>query len=204
MAFTDYKLTRTLSHYIDGLINAVLSMDPESRRELAMMKDKTLGLEVTDTRLSLCLVVTATGFRLQSGDGTEPDVCIRGTASGLLGYLLAGRPGSSRPAGAIEVIGDVNLAQEFQSIMKRFEPDWEEAMSRWTGDAVARKFGNLVRESTHVLKKGLRTLELDVSEYLRFETGTVPDQSEINEFFSKVEELRNDVERLKVRIARLG
>ena len=194
----------TSRFYLEALMNAVLSLDPESGRELARVEGRTIGLEVTDTRFSLQLAVTGTGVRLLADAEARPDVSIQGTAAALFGYLLSSLPGNSRPAGSIEVMGDVNLAQEFQSIMKRFEPDWEEAMSHWTGDTVARKLGNLVRGTARTLKNGIHTLELDVSEYLRFESGAVPDREEMIEFLISVEKLRSDVERLKTRVAGLG
>ena len=88
--------------------------------------------------------------------------------------------------------------------MKGFEPDWEETISHWCGDTVARKLGNFVRKTSDAIQKGINTFELDVSEYLRYETEAVPDKQEMNEFFSRVEAIRHDVERLKMRIARLG
>lgn len=203
MAFPDSSLIRSPGHYIEAIIDYILSMDPESYRELSRVKGRTIGIEVIDTRLTLHVVMAEGGIRFLPRSEVSPDVLIRGTAAALLGYLFTSIQGKARSSGSIEIIGDVNLAQEFQSIMKRFEPDWEEALSRWTGDAIARKFGNFARNSVAILKKGARTIELDISEYLRFETEAVPDKSEINDFFSDLEKLRDDVERLKVRITRL-
>ena len=203
MSVLENKLARPVRYYLETAVNAVLAMDPESRRELSRLKGRTIAVEVIDSRLSLCIEVADDGMRLRAGGETSPHVTLRGTAPGLIGFLHASLRESSGTTASIEVIGDVNLAQEFQSIMKKFEPDWEEALSRWTGDTAARKLGNFVRSSARVLRKGLRTIELDVSEYLRFEAGSVPDRLEVDEFFSGVDELRNDVERLKIRIARL-
>lgn len=204
MAILEDKWMRPGRHYLETMMNAVLSMDPESCRELSSMKGRTIVLEVIDTPFSLCIEVAGTGILLRAGHETGPDVTLRGTAPGLIGFLHASLREKSRAPASIEVIGDVNLAQEFQSVMKKFEPDWEEALSRWIGDTAARKFGNFVRDAARTMKKGLRTIELDISEYLRFEAGSVPDRSEVDEFFSSVDELRNDVERLKIRIAKLG
>ena len=46
-------------------------------------------------------------------------------------------------------------------------------------------------------------LQMDVSEYLRYESETTLHKTEVDEFISGVDTLRNDTERLKLRISKL-
>jgi ubiquinone biosynthesis protein UbiJ len=87
--------------------------------------------------------------------------------------------------------------------MRRLDLDWEEELSRWLGDSLARKLGNLGRRSARVARESVQTLAMDLSEYLRFEKQALPDRTEVDEFNADVDTLRNDVERLKARINRL-
>jgi len=122
----------------------------------------------------------------------------------MIAYLVSTKTNSDSFAGKLEIIGDVGLAQQFQSIMKNIDLDWEEYLSHWLGDTMAHKLGNFLRDSIKFVSETRKTLALDVSEYLQYEKEVLPDHSEIVEFSDNVDELRNDIERLKVRIGKLG
>lgn len=103
----------------------------------------------------------------------------------------------------MEINGDVGLAQEFLSILKTLDIDWEELASQWIGDLPAHKLGNLFRTTRKFAKEIRQTIGLDISEYLRYEKEILPEQEEIDEYISAVDVIRNDSERLKQRIIRL-
>ena len=109
-------------------------------------------------------------------------------------------PGRS---GTIEITGNIALAQKIIGIIKGLDPDWEEKLSEWVGDSIAHGTGNAIRSTLKVARYAGDTLRDNASEYLRYESGLVPDRVEINDFNSAVDVLRNDVERLKSRISRL-
>jgi ubiquinone biosynthesis protein UbiJ len=44
---------------------------------------------------------------------------------------------------------------------------------------------------------------MDISEYLRYEKNILPDKDEVEEYIAAVDVLRNDAERLQLRMARL-
>ena len=77
-------------------------------------------------------------------------------------------------------------------------------MSRWLGDTLAHKMGNLVRTTINLARDSKRTLELDISEYLRYEKEILPEQSEVDDYIAAIDELRNDTERLQLRVDRLA
>ena len=65
---------------------------------------------------------------------------------------------------------------------------------------MAHKTGNLVRGFRNYIKDTREMIAMDISEYLRYEKGQLPDQFEVNEFISAVDIIRNDVERLQSRV----
>ena len=74
----------------------------------------------------------------------------------------------------------------------------------WSPDgACSLRLGNKIKSTIKFSKDSKKTLELDVSEYLRYEKEILPDQLEIDEFTSLVDKLRNDVDRLKLRIDKI-
>lgn len=187
-------------HSLQLLVNRVLAMDEEARAALAGLAGKTLLVELTDTRWRCGVALTATGVELFDTPPAEPDVTIRGAPAAFLGLVRGGAGTATR---RIDISGDVTVAQEVQTILKNLDPDWEEPLSGWVGDSLARKTGNLIRDARRFLSQTGRTLEADVSEYLRYEKEVLPERTEIEEFNAAVDTLRNDAERLKIRVARL-
>jgi ubiquinone biosynthesis protein UbiJ len=103
----------------------------------------------------------------------------------------------------MEIIGDTGLAQRFQQIIRNLEIDWEEHLSHWFGDMTAHKLVRILTQTSELLKETHRTISMDISEYLRYEKDMLPDREEVEEYIAAVDVLRNDAERLQLRIARL-
>lgn len=187
----------------EALVNRVIRNDPVTIDRLAEISGKILSLEFINTRTAIYIFPQSSGIRLESGHSGEVDVCIRGTPVNMLAYLMSAA-GNGNITGKMEISGDVGLAQYFQSIVKDIDLDWEEQLSRWTGDTLARKMGNIARNSSELAKNAGHTLALDISEYLRYEKEVLPDRYEVDEYISAIDKLRDDTERLKIRIDRLS
>lgn len=184
------------------LINRILAMDTESVSALEKYDGRILAIEVTGTRYHFHVTIVDGGIDLSDASTPEPDVTVRGTPSEFMAFLR-GMPEGGSAAATIEIAGDIGLAQELQALVKRLEPDWEEYLSQWLGDTPARKLANLIRESSRYFTDARQTLSADISEYLRYEAEVLPDRTELDEFNAAVDTLRNDAERLRVRIDRL-
>ena len=188
---------------IERRLNQVLALDPETQSRLAELSGQVILVELINTEINLYILPIADGFHLLSDFAGEANVKIRGTPSDMVSYLLKSRDSSSRGSANIEVIGDVGLAQDFQSIMKCIDLDWEEQLSRWFGDELAHKLGRILGGTAKFVNNSGDKLQRDVSEYLKFESRLTLDQTELAEFSEAIDVLRNDVERLKLRIMRL-
>jgi ubiquinone biosynthesis protein UbiJ len=188
---------------IERRLNQVLALDPETQSRLADLSGQVILVELINTEISLYILPIVDGFHLLSDYAGDANVKIRGTPSDMVSYLVNSRDSSSRGSANIEVIGDVGLAQDFQSIMKCIDLDWEEQLSRWFGDELAHKLGGILRGTVKFVSNTGDKLQRDVSEYLKFESKLTLDQTELAEFSEAIDVLRNDVERLKLRIMRL-
>jgi len=188
---------------IEALVNRGLALDQDSLVALEALSGKVISLELINTGLKFYLFPSAAGLQLQDYHDGEVNVRIMATVPDMLSYLLSSRDDSQSTSGTLQVIGDVGLAQRFQSIIRNTDLDWEEFLSRYTGDIIAHKLGNLVRETGSFARQTGETLRRDIGEYLLYEKEAVPIREDIEVYISSVDELRNDVERLKLRIDRL-
>ena len=197
-------MTGRIIKKFEALLNRTLKMDPGALVRLTGLSGRVLSLEFINTGLVLYIIPDTGGVSLDTDYSGEVNVSIRGSPVNLIAYLMSSSGKGEGFTGRLEIIGDVGLAQEFQSIIKDVDLDWEEFMSRWLGDTLAHKMGNMVRGTLNFARDTKHTLELDVSEYLRYEKEILPEQSEVDEYIAAIDELRNDTERLKLRVNKLA
>jgi len=188
---------------IEKHLNKVLELDEDSLSALNQLTGKVISLELLNTDFCVYILPFDKGVQLRSSYEDNVNVKIRGTAPDVLTYMLKTRTKSGDFAGSIEVIGDVGLAQDFQAIMFNLDLDWEEQLSRWFGDTVAHQMARVLKEIGSFGANASDKFQQDVSEYLRFESEMTMHNSEMDEFVHAVDTLRNDTERLKMRINRL-
>lgn len=181
----------------------MLLLDEESRNALVKYAGSVIAIELGNTRKSFYIHITNSGIELGEPASAVPDVTVRGTPSQLFAYLMAMKRGDPGKSGTIEIVGNIALAQKILGIVRDIDLDWEDKLSEWTGDSIAHSTGNVLRKTYKLFSHAGDTLRTNISEYLRYESDIIADQTEINEFNSAVDELRNDVERLKLRINRI-
>jgi ubiquinone biosynthesis protein UbiJ len=104
----------------------------------------------------------------------------------------------------VSISGDTELGQRFQEFMRALDIDWEEQLSRVSGDIVAHKVGNTVRGFFAWGAQTANSIRQDVREYLQYESHVLPDTREVMAFATEVDKTRDHVERLQARINRLA
>lgn len=188
---------------LDRLIDRILALDPETRGALAGLSGKVVDVEVAGAgaiRLHL------DGERVRAGPRGEAGgahVTIRGAPLSLLRFAFSRDREALILGGEVSLHGDVALAARLRGILARMDVDFEEALAQQIGDAPAhelvrgmRGFGGWVRDAGAALLA-------DASEYLRYEAAMTPQREAVERFARGVEDLRDDVERLEARVARL-
>ena len=187
---------------LEKVINQALRLDPESLKRITTLEGKVIAVAVEGVGVEFYLVPTTQGLRVQSIFEGEPDVRIRGGLFSLARMGLMEHPASLFGKG-VEMEGDTHLGRQLQQILDGLDIDWEEQLSRLTGDVVARQIGNAVRGFAQWGLNTAETLGHDVAEYLQEESRDLVVQAELTPFLDRVDTLRSDVDRLAQRIARL-
>lgn len=130
------------------------------------------------------------------------DTTLSGTPLAFL-RLVGPQPEAALRTGTVRIEGDAEVAQAFSELLKEARPDLEEELSRLIGDVAAHQVGNAARSVIGFAQRAADTLAQNVSEYLQEEGRDVPSRTEAEEFIAGVDKLRDDVDRLEARIARL-
>lgn len=187
---------------VETALNRVLRLDPEAFEQLRDFDGKVIALEMRGTGLTLTLLPGAEGIQVMSASAIEPDTVISGTPLALL-ELGFGDAHRVLFAGEVTISGDVETGQAFKRLLDRMEIDWEELLSRYSGDIIAHQLGELVRGVQQWGRQARRTLGNNLSEYLQHESRDLALREDVEMFGRDVDQLRDDSARLESRLALL-
>jgi ubiquinone biosynthesis protein UbiJ len=197
------SLPASLLAGLEAALNRYLCLDPDAMARMAALQPRSIAIELTPLQLTLYMVPGENGVELRSHLETGPDTVLRGTPLGLAQLGLGSQSGKTLFSGSVTIEGDVETGQAFKAILDEMEIDWEEQLSRLTGDVIAHQMGNTARSAAGILKQGRRTLERDIGEYLQEELRVLPTRIETENFSADVARLGMDTDRLAARIRRL-
>ena len=96
--------------------------------------------------------------------------------------------------------GDADVAEAFRYLLQVVRPDWEEELSRVTGDVVAHEAGRVVRGVGKWLQLAGDSLARSTGEYLTEESRVLATQAELDEFCDAVDTLSAAVDRAEARL----
>ena len=200
---------------LEAALNRALSLDPEIRDGLRALDGRSVALHVAAP--DLALQVSVVGDRLQVGpvaSDKQPDLSIRSTFAGLISQLPAlmgsGLMGSglrndnAPPIGKLRIEGDADLARRLQRLAERFDPDWQQPFASVFGDVVGVQIANALRAGLRHARDAGGAFASNAAEYVTEESRDVVGRDELNAFHDDVDHVRDDVERLAARIARLA
>ena len=191
-------------------MNECARLDPEFAADLEKLSGTVIAIEITGTGLSAYLVLDADRIRLLSPDeyvefaGPPPQVTLAGPPVSLLRRLTRLGDDEVVVGDQVQISGDVAVLQQLRTMFARLEIDWEEQLSRLVGDVAAHQ---MALGAGHLWQWGRQladTLVRDTAEFLIHEAEMLTTRRENEGFSDAVDDLREDVERMELRIARLS
>ena len=187
----------------EGALNAVLALDPEGASRLARIQGRVLLLELAGFGTRVYVIPGERRLFLHSAYDAPPDCTVRGSPAALLRMGLSKHREDSVFQGAVTIEGDNAVAQTLGEVVRGLDIDWEEQLSRLVGDTLAHRIGVQARAGERWVERSADTFAQDLREYLKEESRLLPTDDEMRGFLDGVDTLRDDVERLAARVARL-
>lgn len=184
----------------EKLLNGYLSLDPESVKRLLALDKKIISLHAGMTHFQIKIL----SGRIYLQDAIEePHVLIRGTPFSFLHAALLKENRKSFFTDHIIIEGDLELGQQIIDLFDELEIDWEEYLSKVTGDVAAHQIGNVARKTHDFLKRAQQSFLKQTSEYVHEEALLFPPREALEDFFQEIDELRMHADRLEQQVARL-
>ena len=185
---------------IARVINRNIRESTRARELCDRLDGKLIAIRVRDTALAAWFEIGRDTLYLTTDHDGDPDVVITGSLVALA--LMAGE--DSIRDGSLDLTGDAATAQAFQQLLTHARPDIEEELSAVIGDTAAHGLGEFARAVGKWASQTRSIMGDNIREYLQEESRDVPSRYEVERFTKRVNELRDDVDRLAARIRRLA
>jgi ubiquinone biosynthesis protein UbiJ len=185
-----------------NLLNRNISATTPARELCEQLDSTTVAVRVRDSALAMVFVIGDGCITVLSHTDLEPDVVLTGSLLTLA--KMAGDAGElAIRDGSLELTGSASTASKFQKLLKLAAPDFEEELSGIIGDAAAHRVGAATRGLRNWARDARSTMGSNIREYVQEESRDVPSRYETERFSSRVDALRDDVDRLEARLNRL-
>ncbi len=182
-------------------INTLLQLDPVACNKLARHHGRIIGIHLRGAEITLYFIPDQQGhLQLFSQIEGEPDALLCGSPLDLLRSSDKEQGSAQLFAGRVSITGNTALAHDFGATLGGLDIDWEEQLSKLTGDILAHQTGAAVRKAGHWLRNTDSRIKADLGEYLTEEARLLPHPLEVEDFIAQVDELREHTDRLEARI----
>lgn len=188
---------------VEVALNRYLRLERSVVADCAAMAGKSIALEAADLGWMFVIEPIATGVRVSNVAEDEPDVLVSAPTLRLarLGLnQLTRREGL--PTG-LEVVGDIELLNRFGGLLSRVGFDPEELVARVIGDGAAHRLVGGLKGLFGFGRSAADKLSRDTAEYLTEESEDLARAADVEEWMDAVDGLREGVDRLEARLARL-
>jgi len=197
------KVPQILIATIENAFNRLLALDPEASEQLAAMSGRIICLQIEGLNIRLYLFPDAEDVMILDDFDGEADTVISGTPLALIRLGMADDSQSEMFAGDVSISGDLKLGRQFNRLFASLDIDWEEQLSKFTGDMAAHTLGNISRTLFSMSQRNTDSMKMNAGEYLQEEVHYLPGQNEVDSFMQDIATLRNDVSRFEARLKKL-
>jgi ubiquinone biosynthesis protein UbiJ len=184
-------------------INMYLGLDAESAQRLQALEGKTATIEWLPFHVIFQCQFSTQGVQVYEGECLQANVKISGTPLQMMGMMFAKDARHHFFANELMIEGDAQLGQQIIALFDELQWDGEEYLSRLVGDVPAYHAGRLMRHINTWLCTAKNSFIDNVNEYVHEEADWFPSKEALSDFFTDIDILRMDTDRLEARINRL-
>lgn len=186
---------------LEALLNRHIAASSKARALTSRLEGRALEVRVAHTPMRLRFDAAAGRLVVRFAGEGRPDAVIEGPPLSLA--ALAGPHAEDRVrAGTVKISGDAETAGSFRELFAAARPDFEEELSRLTGDVAAHHLARAARDAFAFGQRVIDTFTRNIGEYLTEEGREVPARTELESLLGDVDRLREDVDRFEARLAR--
>lgn len=180
---------------IEKIANHALRSDPDALSQLGRINNQVIQIHCTDWEIVFHLIPTTHGLCFEKKAPTAVSTTVKSTLPNFLKLLSKGANTATLFHHPVEITGNTHNLDVLRDTFQQLEIDWEEALSHYVGDAVAHKLCFYANKANQSQQNARDRLRVNIQEYLQLEARALPTRVEIEQFYTDVATLRDDVDR---------
>ena len=190
-----------LAQAIDQAVNRAVSADPAGRERLLVLEDRCIKLVLSGLGIDLYFIGEPKRLLVVAESELPADTVIRGSPAALLAMAAPDWFGKHSD---VQIEGDAGAAQALERLLRKLDPDWEGVLTEQLGDVLGHQVWRFLGDSLAGSRRLAGVAGEQVGHYLREESGLLTTRAEFETFVRDVDEVREAVDRLEVRLRRRG
>jgi ubiquinone biosynthesis protein UbiJ len=185
-------------------MNQALHLDKEMPVKLLALDGRVIQMIIKPLQVTFFIQFKASEVHLLDSYDGFPDTVIQSSPMGLIRLsLLPSSKARSLFNDNISITGDIELGQQIKALFDSINIDWEGYLATFTGDVIAYQVGSFVRKGLTFGKDLSESLRQNTTEFLQEEAGIFPTRMEVEDFFTSIDTLALDVQRMQVLLQQL-
>lgn len=200
-------IAQLLTSGVELGFNQLLKLDPDSQARLAKLSGKSLQVSVKELPFPLLFNFSEqveVGAVIESNEHNQaPDCLIELDLNTLPKLQDSSQLTQLIQQKKLSLIGDIYIAQTFGDLIKELDIDWEEQLSKYTGDVFAHQTFSSAKSLFAQAKQELDKAANNLGHRMTQADSIAVTPIEVALFSDQVSDLRSDAERLQARLQRL-
>ncbi|STX50023.1 Protein YigP [Legionella busanensis] len=186
---------------LQAAINQALFLDESMPTKIKTFEGKVIEIIVAPLNVNFYITFTTGQLCLLERVTDDPDTIIHSNPLGLirLSFLPASKA-RSLFNDKIRVSGDIELGLAIKKLFDEIDIDWEGHLAHFTGDVIAYQLGSMIRRGVEFKRQLSTSLQNNMTDYLQEELRLFPTHEEVENFFTDIDHLVLEVERLHAQI----
>lgn len=186
----------------EPLLNKIIRLDAQLQQRLQPLVGKQLAFEIAELNWRLVLTAQPNGIWLNQHQETV-DCAVRTNIGSLSQLTDPAQLTRLIRADELQIDGDLATLQRFSHFFSALEPDWQEYLSGYLGDAPTHQITRMLQHLTRQLRQKIANYDATFTELSQDELQLTPAPTAVAEFSQQVSALSGRTEVLAQQIALL-
>lgn len=196
-------INNLLCAILETAVNQLQRLDNSAQEKRKQLQGNVIGLCLKELDLPLYFIISEQQIDIVNQYEGEADCFISVSIKAIDKLQDNQQTTTLIKSGELEVVGDIQLVQQFASLMTELDIDWEELLSKKVGDPLAHKINHHFQQITQQGCQQLAHFKKQSALYLTEEIKVAPSALEVAHFCDQVSDLQKQSEQLQQKVTRL-